>query len=1273
MDIPNTEVQVPGKVLISGAYVIPFVFQGRLMLGIPQFSKKTIPAPVPKEKTMMDLGGVAGGPPTQPQELLEIKMGYSELQDSKWTQKQISTTAIYAPFNSFSSAADSPDDPTTAAQLQFVVRTGPNIKAGTQPAVYIDCYVTPVKKATADKLGIPVPVQNPFPPPSSGRFALVGGVLDKQSTFVGPVVSTGGTVFSYMDTTYSDTSQGQPTGAVWRIHPFQSETDPGAIDSWNDAAPYVDHMQSAPTTSFIDYSIGRQVFNNTWSNSLLGTLTGTENLDQTYAALETISPLADFLGIDTTGQYNELKRPNSIYSWEVGFHMPMALVDKLLNTQQFDLALKVLGYVFDPLAQGTAQNRFWRWTAFANTDPKETLIQMFESLKPNKPDTQYHINEWRDKPFLPHAVARSRPLAYMKYVAMKYIEVLIAYGDYYFNQNTLETIPMALQCYILAGHIYGPRGQRIPKRGKKAAQTYNSLVDKWDAFSNAMVQLELQFPFSNQIQFPIGSSNGVAGLANIFGFATTLYFCIPNNQNLTALRDTIDDRLFKIRHCEDIKGVFRILPLYEPPIDPMLLVQATAQGLSLSSILNDLNATLPNYRFPFLLAKAIDMCNELKALGAAFLGTKEKSDGEALQVLRTSHELSIANLVMSSRQLQLTEAQAAIDTLNQNRRGAQYRMQHNLQLLGADISTIPGPTDDFNELNDNIEAPQQDSGLKLIPSEIEEISKSNTAADLSLTAGGVEALVALMEIFPNFVIAVEPWGLGTSENWGPSFQGKALTAIARGIRVYAEYLQHGASNAARTTSIKRFAIGNSMGANIAGYELKSIDKQILQQSIHVSMANQEINTQQAAIDHAEAVRDFLANKYTNTDLYNWMSDSIKTLYRQTYDLAYGWAKKAEILYQFERSLDSSAKNAFIDYGYFDPGHDGLLAGERLFQGLKALEAAYNETRGYDFEVSKFVSLRLTSPLALLKLRETGSCKFAIPEVLFDMDFPGHYQRKIKSISMTIPCVVGPYTSVNATLRLIEHKYRNSSIATSASDYAEQTDQTDPRFSTINIPITAIAISTAQNDAGLFELNFRDERYLPFEGAGAVSKWSLDLPPFAQFSYSSITDAVMHIRYTSVDGGNALQGPASDSVTAFLKQMQDMSSDTGLFSIFDVKNEFATAWYAAMMTPAQGVTTRTLTLSGLSDRLPIWTRGKKVVATDVTVLFGLSAGNLHAADVTLAQSQYGFEDQPAVDEGLLRVGIEGGNVPMDGDWVLTIGNTTAVFTQMWLMVRYVLKS
>jgi hypothetical protein len=117
-----------------------------------------------------------------------------------------------------------------------------------------------------------------------------------------------------------------------------------------------------------------------------------------------------------------------------------------------------------------------------------------------------------------------------------------------------------------------------------------------------------------------------------------------------------DELSLKIRHCQDINGVLRQLPLFEPPIEPGLLVQAAAQGLSLSSVLNDLNSPMPNYRFEYLLQKALELCTEVKALGNAFLSTKEKGDAEAMARLRAKHESSIQNLVMEVKKQQLDEA-----------------------------------------------------------------------------------------------------------------------------------------------------------------------------------------------------------------------------------------------------------------------------------------------------------------------------------------------------------------------------------------------------------------------------------------------------------------------------------------------------------------------------------------------------------------------------------------------------------------------------------------
>lgn len=102
---------------------------------------------------------------------------------------------------------------------------------------------------------------------------------------------------------------------------------------------------------------------------------------------------------------------------------------------------------------------------------------------------------------------------------------------------------------------------------------------------------------------------------------------------------------------------------------------------------------------------------------------------------------------------------------------------------------------------------------------------------------------------------------------------------------------------------------------------------------------------------------------------------------------------------------------------------------------------------------------------------------------------------------------------------MENKFRNTAISGKA--YLEDTEETDARFSTYIIPINAVAVSSAQNDSGVFELNFKDERYLPFEGAGAISKWRLELPTIRQYDYRTISDAIIHLKYTASEGGERL--------------------------------------------------------------------------------------------------------------------------------------------------------
>ena len=51
------------------------------------------------------------------------------------------------------------------------------------------------------------------------------------------------------------------------------------------------------------------------------------------------------------------------------------------------------------------------------------------------------------------------------------------------------------------------------------------------------------------------------------------------------------------------------------------------------------------------------------------------------------------------------------------------------------------------------------------------------------------------------------------------------------------------------------------------------------------------------------------------------------------------------------------------------------------------------------------------------------------------------------------------------------------------------------------------------------MNCRDERYLPFEGAGEIARWRVELPRDTNaFGFDTISDVVLHLRYTAREGG-----------------------------------------------------------------------------------------------------------------------------------------------------------
>jgi hypothetical protein len=245
------------------------------------------------------------------------------------------------------------------------------------------------------------------------------------------------------------------------------------------------------------------------------------------------------------------------------------------------------------------------------------------------------------------------------------------------------------------------------------------------------------------------------------------------------------------------------------------------------------------------------------------------------------------------------------------------------------------------------------------------------------------------------------------------------------------------------------------------------------------------------------------------------------VYFQAYKVAFDAAQQAERAFRFERGEQSSS---FIEFSYWDSLKKGLFAGERLLLDLRRMEAAYVEGDRRALEVTRHLSLRDDFPLAFVELMAAGRCQIAVSEALLDGDFPGHYFRRIKTVSVSVHGPIKPQRNVNCTLTLLESRIRVNGNATGS--YAQAADAEDSRFVINPVPVHAVATSRPDNDPGVFHLSFDDARYLPFEGAGAISSWRIELPQADNpIDLSTVNDVVISLSYTARTGGAALEAVA----------------------------------------------------------------------------------------------------------------------------------------------------
>lgn len=825
----------------------------------------------------------------------------------------------------------------------------------------------------------------------------------------------------------------------------------------------------------------------------------------------------------------DFEGPNGIYFKELYFHIPFTLAKHYNQNQKFEEADYWFKKMFDPTVEYETGEKFWQYTPFR----KEMEEQMKSVLQDTAALSKYHSD-----PFNPHAIARLRTSSYPKAVVMAYIDNLLDWGDHLFRQDTYETINEAMMLYVIAQQLLGDRPRSIAacETGNENA-TFSDIESLLNGNNEILIEVESYVTEKKLFELTEGSRLEKTLRNNHFrntnsklhsdkakesdlkpGYndATMTQslvqelFCIPWNDTLIHYWDTVEDRMFKIRNCMNIDGEYRQLALFEPPIDPMLLVKAKASGISLSQLTSQDNI-LP-YRFNYLIEKAKSYVQMVQGFGQTLLNTLEKESGEALNELRGIHEGNILQMLTLNKEKQLEELEYNRVSLEIQTEKIQNNIQHFSQLI-----------------NGNLIASFKDADKRF-----------KKSGDIQKASQVLNALSSILYLIPQI-------GAPTAMTFGGRENGNSTSAFSKSTNKIGEIIKLSAEiiEKYQNQNIRKMGWQQQLMTNQK--DLENNENALLVNELKMAIAERDLEIHDQNIEQNQEVLDFYADKMTNEALYNLMAGHLSRLFRDAYGLAFQTALDAQAAFRFEMNDETAS---YMAYDNWDTASMGLLSAEKLQYQLMQMETAYLEKNTRKAEIRSHASLALLNANALLDLKGSGSCTFIIPEAWFDIQYPGQYKRRIKSVSLTIPCVTGPYVNVACKLKLKNSRIRTSTnLATEALIPAPQLPDGNDRIFT----------STAQNDSGLLEFSFRDERYLPFEGAGVDSEWELKLPSnLRSFDYNSISDIIVHINYTA-EYDEGFRNNVESSIESELEKIND---NGGLLRVLSLKHEFPNEWHQA---------------------------------------------------------------------------------------------------------------
>ncbi len=699
-------------------------------------------------------------------------------------------------------------------------------------------------------------------------------------------------------------------------------------------------------------------------------------------------------------------------------------------------------------------------------------------------------------------------------------------------------------------------------------------------------------------------------------------FCIPNNPTAKFLLLRVELNLFKIRNCMNIAGMQRELEPYAAPID----VESALPSMEASGQINlpGTNRIRPTqYRYPVLVDRAKQLASLAQQTEASFFSASQSRDQEKYGLFKARQDVELSREGVKLQKLRVRESEDGVD----------------LAELQLDRTSILEET--YAEWFDQGKLERENELLL----EFDSLETAQLAAAWSrVTTQGASLLVTAAAggwdgAIPATIAVVAALTAASAEASAQSYVIGSQNIISELSLELSFELRQREYELQRALSVQDLEIGN---------------QQIKLANDRVQITEQEQTIAEIQSEQASDTVTFLQEKFTNVELYDWMSGVLEDIFRYYLQQGASMSKLAEIQLAFERQepligvikndyyeLANSSDNSSGDNESSSIDRRGLTGSARLLRDITKLDQYAFTTDQRKQQLAVNFSLSQLDPFAFQQFKQTGILNFDTSGKLFDRRFPGQYLRLIKRVRISVVALVPPVHGISATLT----SSGISRVVIAGDIFQISVIRRDPE---------SIVFTNPMGATGIFELNPNPEMLLPFEGNGVDMRWEFRLPKASNpMDFNTIADVLLTIEYTALHN------------RTYQEQVQrELDTYTSFDRAFSFRQEFSDAWYD-LHNPDQTDTPMSVGFETTLADFPSNVKGLTISSVLMYFVTKNDLPSIFTATLTFTQNDVALGGESAPIDGVISTTRNGtswvpitGKTP-EGSWRLELPNTPAI--------------